>query len=169
MIRRFLLLDCIVFLICIGCAGVTKAQPSLSDTSANGITTEALAEQKSSQETTVSNAATNTFAPTFKSDEEDKYYDAMEIYESSPSAPQGVYDYQGLVYVIVVIDTKTENIQYREGTALLRVKALLQMSFPSLPKNFRLRNRVVENELDDDGFFRYAVVFRQSDIKKLIK
>lgn len=149
MIRRFLLLDCIVFLLCVGCAGVTKSRPPLSVTSVNRMT--------------------NTFAPTYKSDEEDKYYDAIEIYESSPSAPQGVYDYQGLVYVIVVIDTKKEDIQYREGTALLRVKALLQKNFPSLPTNFRLRNRVVEKELADDGIFRYAVVFRQSDIRKLIK
>ena len=35
------------------------------------------------------------FSPTYKSDETDKYYDAIEIYDSSPKASQGIYLYEG--------------------------------------------------------------------------
>ena len=165
MIQRFLLLGSIVLLTCIGCASISGEQSSTSDK----LPATPPIEQNAPQTNTDSKTAPITFAPTYLSEEDDKYYDAMEIYESSPAAPQGVYHFQGLVFVIVVIDTNRENIQYLEGTAMLRVKALMQKEFPSLPANFRLRNKLVENELDDDtGIYRYAVVFRQSDINKLI-
>lgn len=126
--------------------------------------------EQESPKNSVPKVVIQKIAPTYKSDEDDAYYDATEIYDSSPAAAQGVYSYQGLVFVIVVIDTNKENIRYLEGTALLRVKELLRGEFPSLPANFNLRSRVLEKGLDDDtGFYRYAVVFRQSDIMKLLE
>ena len=71
--------------------------------------------------------------------------------------------------MIVVIDTNQEKIRYLEGTAMLRATALLREKYPRLPPQFRLRNRVVEKELDDDtGIYRYALVYRLTDIEKAI-
>lgn len=109
------------------------------------------------------------FAPTFKSDSMDAYPDAPEIYDSSPRARQGVYRHSGLIFVVVVIDTNREQLEYLEGTAMLRAAALLREEFPGLPQRFRARNRLLEKELDDDtGIYRYAQVFRESDILKIV-
>jgi len=110
------------------------------------------------------------FAPTYTSSEEDPYSDALEIYESSPKASQGVYKYNGLVFVIVCIDTNKEEIRYLEGTAMLRTVVLLRERYPGLPPKFRIRNRVVEKDLDDDtGIYRYATACRESDILQKLK
>ena len=110
------------------------------------------------------------FSPSYKSDETDKYYDAIEIYDSSPKASQGVYLYDGLVFVIICIDTNKENIEYLEGTAMLRTANLLRKHYPGLPSNFRIRNRVVEkNHNDDTGIYRYATAYRAKDIERKIK
>ena len=146
--KRLLILGCIAIISCIGCS----ISPSKHATSVGLL------------------SDTNAFAPTFVSNEEDKFIDALEIYESSPSVPQGIYKYDKLVYVVVVIDTTKENIRYLEGTAMLRAKAILQNEYPSLPKNFRLRNRLVEKTFDNNtGLYRYAVVLRQQDISKGIE
>jgi|GEM_PF-6881802 len=110
------------------------------------------------------------FAPTYVSAESDPYFDAVEIYDSSPQASQGVYHHQGLVYVIVCIDTNKEQIEYLEGTAMLRTAALLRDVYPGLPPKFHIRNRVVEKKLDDDtGIYRYATVYREQDILRKLK
>ena len=110
------------------------------------------------------------FSPTYKSDETDKYYDAIEIYDSSPKASQGIYLYEGLVFVIVCIDTNKENIEYLEGTAMLRTADLLRKHYPGLPYQFRIRNRIVEKTYDyDSGIYRYATVYREKDIERKIK
>ena len=107
------------------------------------------------------------FSPTYKSDETDKYYDAVEIYDSSPKASQGVYRYDGLVFVIICIDTNKENIEYLEGTAMLRTADLLRKHYPGLPYQFRIRNRIVEKTHDyDSGIYRYATVYREKDIER---
>jgi len=68
--------------------------------------------------------------------------------------------------VIVVIDTNKEPIKYLEGTAMLRAMALLREKYPSLPPQFRIRNRQVEKMLDDEtGIYRYAIACREADIK----
>ena len=113
-------------------------------------------------------ARTIPFSPTFKSKLEDAYPDAFDIYDSSPRASQGVYRCSGLVFVIVVIDTRREQLEYVEGTAMLRAKALVREAFPTLPSYFKARSRLVEKELDDDtGIYRYALVFRERDIKRI--
>ena len=105
------------------------------------------------------------FSPTYKSDESDKYYDAIEIYDSSPKASQGLYNYEGLVFVIICIDTNKENIEYLEGTAMLRTAALLRQHYPNLPSRFHIRNRIVDKYQDyDTGIYRYATVYREKDI-----
>ena len=110
------------------------------------------------------------FSPTYKSDETDKYYDAVEIYDSSPKASQGVYRYDGLVFIIICIDTNKENIAYLEGTAMLRTADLLRKHYPGLPYQFRIRNRIVEKTYDyDSGIYRYATVYREKDIERKIK
>ena len=110
------------------------------------------------------------FAPTYVSSESDTYFDAGEIYDSSPPASQGVYPHQGLVFVIVCIDTNKEQIEYPEGTAMLRTAALLREVYPGLPPKFHIRNRVVEKKLDDDtGIYRYATVYREQDILRKLK
>lgn len=110
------------------------------------------------------------FSPTYKSDETDKYHDAVEIYDSSPKASQGVYRYDGLVFVIICIDTNKENIAYLEGTAMLRTADLLRKHYPGLPYQFRIRNRIVEKTHDyDSGIYRYATVYREKDIERKIK
>lgn len=110
------------------------------------------------------------FSPTYKSDETDKYHDAVEIYDSSPKASQGVYRYDGLVFVIICIDTNKENIAYLEGTAMLRTADLLRKHYPGLPYQFRIRNRIVEKTHDyDSGIYRYATVYREKDIERKVK
>ena len=110
-----------------------------------------------------------SFAPTYQAAPEKQYAEARRIYDSSPAAAQGAYRHGTLVFVIVVIDTNQEKIRYLEGTAMLRATALLREKYPRLPPQFRLRNRVVEKELDDDtGIYRYALVYRLTDIEKAI-
>ena len=112
----------------------------------------------------------NLFAPTYVSSESDTYFDAGEIYDSSSPAPQGVYHHQGLVFVVVCIDTNKEQIEYLEGTAMLRTAALLREVYPGLPPKFHIRNRVVEKKLDDDtGIYRYAAVYREQDVLRKLK
>ena len=109
------------------------------------------------------------FSPDYQSDLTDKYSEAIEIYESSPKVSQGVYFFEGLVFVVVEIDTRQENIEYLEGTAMLRSIALLHSHFDILPQNFKVRNRLVEKEFDKkSGIYRYAVVYREKDIEKLL-
>ena len=159
----------IVLLTCMGCAS-TSNHSSAPGSNSNAMAPKSLNGQLAKLGNTGENTGIGVFSPTYQSEDEDKYYDALEIYESSQPVPSGIYDYQGLVFVVVVIDTKKESIQYLEGTALLRVKAFLQRGYPSLPTNFNIYNKVVEKELDDDtGIYRYAVVFRQSDITRLIE
>ena len=108
------------------------------------------------------------FAPTHISKQTDAYADAGKIYDSSPSADQGVYQHGDLVFVIVVIDTQREKIKHLEGTAMLRTVALLRQKFPKLPAEFNVRNRLLEKDLDDDtGIYRYATVQRLADIERL--
>ena len=110
------------------------------------------------------------FSPTYKSDEADKYYDAIEIYDSSPKAAQGVYHYDGLIFVIICIDTNKENIEYLEGTAMLRTVALLRQHYPALPAKFHIRNRIVEKYQDyDTGIYRYATAYREKDIMRKLR
>ena len=110
------------------------------------------------------------FSPTYKSDEADKYYDAIEIYDSSPKAAQGVYHYDGLIFVIICIDTNKENIEYLEGTAMLRTAAILREHYQGLPPTYHIRSRRVEKTYDDDtGIYRYATVCREKDIKRKLK
>ena len=110
------------------------------------------------------------FSPTYKSDEADKYYDAIEIYDSSPKAAQGVYHYDGLIFVIICIDTNKENIEYLEGTAMLRTAALLRQHYPALPAKFHIRNRIVEKYQDyDTGIYRYATAYREKDIIRKLR
>lgn len=109
------------------------------------------------------------FAPTYQGAPERQYTEARRIYNSSPAAVQGAYRHGTLVFVIVVIDANQEKIRYLEGTAMLRAAALLREKYPQLPPQFRLKNRVVEKELDDDtGIYRYALVYRLADIEKAI-
>lgn len=114
--------------------------------------------------------ATGPFAPMFQSNLTDAYPDAHKIYNSAAPAPQGVYRHSGLIFVIVVIDTNREHLDYLEGTAMLRTTALLWDAFPALPRHFKVRNRVVEKALDDNtGIYRYAVVYREQDINRKLK
>lgn len=108
------------------------------------------------------------FAPTYRGNPERQYAEARKIYASSPAVTQqGVYEHDSLVFVIVVIDTNREKLRYLEGTAMLRAADLLRKKYPELPANFRLRNRMVENRLDDDtGLYRYALVYRLADLEK---
>lgn len=106
------------------------------------------------------------FEPQYQSELTDKYPDAINIYDSSPKPSQGVYLHEGLVFVVVVIDTNKESIKYLEGTAMLRVIALLREKYPTLPPQFRIRSRLVEKIHDDEtGFYRYAVAYKEADIK----
>ena len=149
MLGKILVLSAFI-LVCSGCSTLSKTQ-----------------EDKPVTAPPVSAFAANkpVFAPTYKSEEPDKYYDAIEIYDSSPKAPQGVYQHDGLVFVVVVIDPRKEDIEYLEGTAMLRTVALLRKSYPGLPPKFYIRNKVVEKEEDyNTGIYRYATVYREKDI-----
>ena len=110
------------------------------------------------------------FAPAYKPDESDKYYAAAEIYDSSPKASQGLYRYEGLVFVIICIDTNEENIKYLEGSAMLRTADLLRTHYPGLPARFHIRNKLVEKSNNlDTGIYRYATVYREKDIIRKLK
>ena len=79
MLGKILVLSAFI-LVCSGCSTLSKTQ-----------------EDKPVTAPPVSAFAANkpVFAPTYKSEEPDKYYDAIEIYDSSPKAPQGVYQHDG--------------------------------------------------------------------------
>lgn len=110
------------------------------------------------------------FMPTFQSPAEDKYHDAGEIYDSAAKVPQGLYHHDGLVFVIICIDTGKENIEYPEGTAMLRTVAMLREHYTGLPQKFYIRHRVLEKEFDEDtGIYRYATVYREKDITRKIR
>ncbi len=171
-----------LILVCSGCATLTEKEtpapidsPASSQKSAPAQTDSPAPSQKTAPVPSAKSSPTPTsqkklFAPTFTSTEADTYFDAVEIYDSSPQAPQGVYHYQGLVFVIVCIDTNKEKIKYLEGTAMLRTVAFLRERYPDLPPKFRIRNRVVEKILDDEtGIYRYATVYREKDIRRKLK
>lgn len=109
------------------------------------------------------------FKPVYKSKLKDKYPDAQLIYDSSPKASHGIYEYKGLVFVIVEIDTRQEQVRHVEGTAMLRTTAMLREKHSGLPNRFKAENRLMEKGMDDDGnIYRYATVWRLADIKNLI-
>lgn len=71
------------------------------------------------------------------------------------------------VFVIVNINLKKENLKYVKGTAMLRAKALLQKKF-HLPSSFKLVCRELEaRTYRNQGFFRYALAYREADIIQL--
>ena len=174
MIRRFNFMIIIAIITSIGCACIFVISCSQSEALATKTVTEQKLEKSASKP-----VSSNTFAPTYLSEKEDIFDDAMVIYDSSPSVPQGVYNYKGLVYVVVTIDTKKggilsdtnkESAFKLKSTALLRFNSQLRNEYPSLPAKYTIHSRVVEQGLDDDtGIFRYAVVLRQNDIRKLIE
>lgn len=158
MFERFLFLFTVV-LICSGCTTLPEKEEQSQPPSS-----------VQSSQPAIKTPRKISFAPTYVSTEADTYFDAVEIYDSSPKASQGVYHCQGLVYVIVCIDTNKEKIKYLEGTAMLRTVALLRKYYPELPPKFNIRNRVVEKLLDDEtGRYRYATVYREKDIKRKLK
>lgn len=145
-----------LFLFVVLCSGCTTL------TESNKITAD-------KQVSVIPESPISVFAPTYKSTAADKYSEALEIYESSPKASQGVYLHEGLVFVIICIDTKKEEIEHLKGTAMLRTVALLRECYPQLPPNFFIRRRLMERELNDDtGIYRYATVYREKDIKRKI-
>lgn len=148
-----------------GCAGIQQTAENLAVDRDNTIAASEVEPVKIVAEASKSVA----FVPTYQGVPEAQYAEAGEIYDSSPAAAQGVYRHGGLVYVIVVINTNREKIKYLEGTAMLRAAALLRQRYPQLPIRFRLKGRVMEEELDDDtGIYRYALVYRLADIEKAI-
>ena len=154
MLKDIPFIFCLIFIGC-GCSTVMEKEETVPGSSVGPSSISSGSVQKQS------------FVPTYISTESDQYYDAVEIYDSSPQASQGVYRCQGLVYVIVCIDTNRETIEYLEGTAMLRVVALLREYYPGLPPEFRIRSRVVEKRFDEDtGIYRYAVVYRERDIQR---
>lgn len=153
----------------VGCAGAGRSTENPSSGVSSDATDPAVSSAVESKPVKTAAGALKPipFAPTYQATPEEQYAEARRIYDSSPAAAQGVYRHDTLVYVIVVIDTNQEKIKYLEGTAMLRSVALLRRKYPQLPPQFRVRNRVVENELDDEtGIYRYALVYRSTDIEK---
>ena len=107
-----------------------------------------------------------SFAPKAVSGD-DSYNRAYTIYRSSSGKPTGVHVWHGTVFVIVNINLKKENLKYVKGTAMLRAKALLQKKF-HLPSSFKLVCRELEaRTYRNQGFFRYALAYREADIIQL--
>jgi len=94
---------------------------------------------------------------------------ARKAYSEFSNSPQGVYEKDDNIFVIVVIDTAREKLRHVEGTAMLRSVALLRRRFPDLPDEFTTFSRVLENEQKfDSDDYRYAVLYSRRDIDKLI-
>ena len=92
------------------------------------------------------------------------------MFSTVATVSQGVYHYDGLIFVIICIDTNKENIEYLEGTAMLRTVALLRQHYPALPAKFHIRNRIVEKYQDyDTGIYRYATAYREKDIMRKLR
>ena len=106
------------------------------------------------------------FVPSYECPGEPYRY-AYSIYRSAPEKPSGVFVYRGLVFVIVNIDCRKENLRFLKGTAMLRAKAMLDKKY-RLPSKYKLENRQMEcRKYRDSGIFRYALAFRESDVKHL--
>lgn len=144
-----------ILLICSGCRSLTPSKSNMQSLDKQKMPAAKIAPRKHMD-----------FKPQYLSELTDKYPDAINIYDSSPKASQGVYQHEGLVFVVVEIDTNKESIKYLEGTAMLRVIALLRKKYPTLPSQFSIRNRLIEKRHDDEtGLYRYAVAYKEADIK----
>ncbi|MFA6724998.1 MAG: hypothetical protein WCS95_10025 [Lentisphaeria bacterium] len=148
---------CFVFmLVFVGCQATSFPQANLH----------AIDKQQSAVPRKITTAKKVDFSPKYISKLSDKYPDALNIYDSSPKPPQGVYLYEELIFVVVTIDTNKENIKYLEGTAMLRVIALLREKYPSLPPRFKVKSRVLENKLyDETGLYRYAIACKAAELE----
>ena len=92
--------------------------------------------------------------------------DAFKVYNTAKGRATGVYEYNGLVYVIVNVDYGKEKINRRlaKGTAMLRAKKMLQNTY-KLHSGFNLRSHQLEaRDIYQQKIYRYAIVFRKSDI-----
>lgn len=148
-----------IFIVCSGCQALTASQSDI----------QSIGKQTESATAHFAPVKHSDFKPQYHSELTDKYPDAITIYDSSPKASPGVYLHEGLVFVIITIDTNKESIKYLEGTAMLRASALLRKKYPNLPSQFRIRNRLVEKTYDDEtGIYRYAIVCKEVDIKAIL-
>lgn len=94
---------------------------------------------------------------------------ARKAYSEFSNSPQGIYEKDDNIFVIVVINTAREKLKHVEGTAMLRSVALLRRRFPDLPDEFTTFSRVLENEQKfDSDDYRYAVLYSRHNIDKLI-
>lgn len=89
---------------------------------------------------------------------------AYTIYKSSPSAPTGIFTYQGIVFVIVNIDTDKVKTRFPKGPAMLKAKKMLEKHYP-LPDKYSLPSRQIEcRDYRKQRNFRYVLAYRESDI-----
>lgn len=77
------------------------------------------------------------------------------------------------VIVYIFIDSQKENIKNRvvlEATAMLRTKNYLRKEFPSLPKNYSIPSRRLQNSFDEEiGIYTYITSFQLKDIKARLR
>lgn len=94
---------------------------------------------------------------------------AHKVFASSPSPSRGLYRNQGLVFSVVRIDCKVENLRYVEGTAMLRAMAQVRKAFPGLPPRFKVRNRVLENRMDyRRDIYYYTLAIVEDELLRLV-
>jgi|GEM_PF-6542398 len=90
------------------------------------------------------------------------------FYKKIESQGQGVYEKNGVVLCVVILDLNLEKIQLQEATAMLRSTRLMRDKFPFLPANFSIKNRLLINELDEDSNkYIHVRAFLLSDINLL--
>lgn len=110
------------------------------------------------------------FAPTYQVTAESPLLSqAHKVFASSPSPSRGLYRNQGLVFSVVRIDCKVENLRYVEGTAMLRAMAQVRKAFPGLPQRFKVRNRVLENRMDyRRDIYYYTLAIVEDELLRLV-
>ena len=94
---------------------------------------------------------------------------AHKVFASSPSPSRGLYRNQGLVFSVVRIDCKVENLRHVEGTAMLRAMAQVRKAFPGLPPRFKVPNRVLENCMDyRRDIYLYTLAIVEDELLRLV-
>lgn len=107
------------------------------------------------------------FSTKIKVSSDDPLDDSDDIYAENENLCQGIYEYQGLVFVVIEIDLSQKHEIEPEGVAMLQEKDILCKKY-DLPKKFMIYRKILENGENVAGtFYRYTTVYRLKDILAL--
>lgn len=147
---------CIAALIFAGCGSTTTKQQAEQAIVAPAIKVQTVEQIK--------------FTPSVTNQKIANIKDVFKVYNKTKGRATGIYEHQGIIYVIVNVNYGKEKNSRRmaKGTAMLRSKKMLQNTY-KLPSSFKLRTHQLEaQDIYKKNLYRYAFVCYKSDINKII-